>query len=95
MTGGYTRRMTVQIAVKLPNDLADELDQLVRAGRFDNRSQALRAGLEAILAMHARQQIDAAYREAAAHHPETADEIADAAKLAVEAINEEPWERWW
>jgi len=27
--------------------------------------------------------------------PETDDEIAEATGLAVSAIDEEPWERWW
>jgi hypothetical protein len=45
--------------------------------------------------VHARQKIDARYRDAAARHPETAEEITDARRLAEEVIAEEPWERWW
>ncbi len=95
MTFRYTIGMAVQIAVKLPEELAEELDRLVQGGSFDNRSQAIRAGLEAIVAVHARQEVDARYRDAAARHPETVEEIADARRLAEEAIAEEPWERWW
>lgn len=48
-----------------------------------------------ITAERARQEVDACYRDAAARHPETVEEIADARRLAEEGIAEEPWERWW
>jgi Arc/MetJ-type ribon-helix-helix transcriptional regulator len=87
--------MTVQVAVKLPEQLADELDRLVQSGVFDSRSQGLRAGLEAIIARREQERLRARYREAMSKHPETASELAQAGRLAVEAIEEEPWERWW
>jgi Arc/MetJ-type ribon-helix-helix transcriptional regulator len=87
--------MTIQIAVKLPDTLAGELDQLVRSGDFKSRSQALRVGLEAMLAERTREQLRNRYREAMAQHPETSQEIAESTRLAREAIAEEPWERWW
>ncbi len=87
--------MTVQIAVKLPDTLASELDRLVRRGEFENRSQALREGLQTILAARERDRLRDRYRKAIADHPETAGEISDATRLAVESIEEEPWERWW
>jgi Arc/MetJ-type ribon-helix-helix transcriptional regulator len=87
--------MTVQIAVKLPDRLLGELDQLVDAGAFSSRSQAVRSGLEAMVASHRRQEIDRRYREAGAAAPETPEELADATRLAVDAIDDEPWERWW
>jgi Arc/MetJ-type ribon-helix-helix transcriptional regulator len=87
--------MTVQVAVKLPDGLASELDRLVEGGAFDSRSQALRAGLETIISARQRAQLDARYRDALARVPETSQEIAEAAHLAVEAIHEEPWEPWW
>lgn len=87
--------MTVQIAVKLPDGLASRLDVLVQDGSFDSRSQALRAGLEAILASREREVLARHYRDAIARCPETSEEIADATRLAVEAIHDEPWEPWW
>ncbi len=87
--------MTVQVAVKLPEELADELDRLVQSGAFDSRSQVLRAGLEAIIARREQERLRERYREAMAKHPETSHEIAEAGRLAVDAIEEEPWERWW
>jgi len=87
--------MTVQIAVKLPDMLAGELDRLVERGDFANRSQALREGLETILAARERERLRERYREALMRAPETPGELADASRLAVESIEEEPWERWW
>ena len=40
-------------------------------------------------------EIDRQYREALARLPETSGEIDEARALAVNAINDEPWERWW
>lgn len=95
LTTGYTVGMTVQVAVKLPDELAAELDRLVQSGAFDSRSEALRAGLEEVIATREHELLRERYREAMARHPETAKEIADARRLAAEAIEEEPWERWW
>ena len=92
---GYTLGMTVQIAVKLPDTLASELDRLVRRGEFENRSQALREGLQTILTAREQEWLRARYHKAIAEHPETTGEISDAARLGVESIEEEPWERWW
>ncbi|HXB63921.1 MAG TPA: ribbon-helix-helix protein, CopG family [Solirubrobacteraceae bacterium] len=87
--------MTVQIAVKLPDTLAGELDRLVERGEFANRSQALREGLETILAAREHEQLRERYRQALMRMPETPGELADASRLAIESIEEEPWERWW
>lgn len=90
---GYTFGMTVQVAIRLPDALAGELDELVRRGEFKNRSQALRMGLETILANRERDRLAKRYRDALARQPETPKEMADATRLAVESIEEEPWER--
>ncbi|MGH2879487.1 MAG: ribbon-helix-helix domain-containing protein [Solirubrobacteraceae bacterium] len=87
--------MTVQVAVKLPEGLAGELDKLVQSGDFESRSQALRAGLETIIVEREREQLRVRYRDAMTRHPETPQEMAEATLLAREAIDEEPWERWW
>lgn len=87
--------MTKQIAVKLPDELVSALDQLIEHGAFASRSHAVRSGLETMINARRREELDRRYRDAAAQLPETREEIADAARLAVEAINDEPWERWW
>lgn len=87
--------MTTQIAVKLPPELVRELDRLVARGEFNSRSQAVRSGLEELVSARRRQEIDRQYRLAFERRPETDAELADATRLAVESIDEEPWERWW
>ena len=87
--------MTIQIAVKLPDELVGELDRLVERGAFDSRSQGVRAGLEAMVGSYRRKELDERYRDAFARLPESDEEIAEATRLGVDAIRDEPWERWW
>lgn len=87
--------MTTQIAVKLSDDLVAKLDELIAEGTFASRSAAVRQGLLAVLAAHRRTAIDRAYEEGYGQAPETDEEIAEATRLAVDAIREEPWEKWW
>ncbi|MGI9033386.1 MAG: ribbon-helix-helix domain-containing protein [Acidimicrobiales bacterium] len=72
-----------------------ELDRLVGQGVFASRSQAVRAGLETLVTAHHRDEVDRRYEQGLVQQPETQDEIAGAAHLAVEAIHDEPWARWW
>jgi len=95
MTERYALGMTIQIAVKLPDDLVQEIDRLIDGGAFASRSQAVRSGLEAIVVSRRRAEIGRRYEDAMFRLPETRDELADATRLAVNAIEEEPWERWW
>lgn len=95
MTVGYTLHMTTQIAVKLPEGLLSELDRLVGSGVYANRSQAVRAGLQAVVDNERSRAAERAYGEGFGRFPETEAELADATRLALEAISDEPWERWW
>ncbi len=87
--------MTVQIAVKLPDELLARLDELVRSGHFPSRSGGIRRALEVLLSAEGRRRIDAAFAEGFRRVPDDGPELAEATRLAVEAIEEEPWERWW
>jgi Arc/MetJ-type ribon-helix-helix transcriptional regulator len=86
--------MTVQVALKLPDNVVEAIDALVSEGAFKSRSEAIRSGAEAVIAQRRRQDV-AQYRDAFAEYPETDGEVADATRLALEAIHDEPWERWW
>ncbi len=87
--------MTIQIAVKLPDEIVRTLDQLVAGGAFPNRSQAVRHALEVMVQDQERQRIDASFVRGFAERPESAEELADATRLAIEAIEDEPWAPWW
>lgn len=84
-----------QIAVKLPDELVDAVDDLVGRGLFKSRSAAVRVALQAVIAGERHRVIDNAYADGYGEVPESEREIAEAARLAIEAIEDEPWERWW
>ncbi|MDQ3352941.1 MAG: ribbon-helix-helix domain-containing protein [Actinomycetota bacterium] len=84
-----------QIAVKLPDELVAEVDELVADGAFANRSVAVRRGLEAIVDSERRRRLDGAYEDGYRRIPETEQELAEATRLAIQAIHDEPWDPWW
>ncbi len=87
--------MTTQIAVKLSARLVAEVDALVEAGAFRSRSDAVRRGLVLAAEQARAAEIDRAFAEGFARWPDRPEEVAEAARLAVESIEAEPWEPWW
>lgn len=90
--GRYAHRMSSeQIAVRLPDELVQGLDELVRLGVYASRAAAVRAGIEAVVDVERARAIDravvAGYRRVP---PEPGDEAAAVASLR-DAIAEEPW----
>jgi Arc/MetJ-type ribon-helix-helix transcriptional regulator len=86
--------MTTQVAIKLPDELVSRLDHLVGEGRFASRSEAVRDGIRRVVRDAERARIDEAFVAGFARHPDD-DALGEAERLAVEAIEDEPWERWW
>lgn len=87
--------MTVQIAVKLPDDLVTRIDELVQRGHFRNRSEAVREALTLLARTSRDRALDQAFVDGFEAFPEQPEELADAHRLAVETISAEPWEKWW
>ena len=87
--------MTVQIAVKLPDDMLEAVDRLVDSNHFSSRSEIVRAGLQRVIADHRAQTVDSAFTRGVQLHPDSDDDVRRATALAVESINDEPWEKWW
>lgn len=85
--------MAIRIAIDLPDDLVAAIDHLIEDGTFQSRSAAVRLALDALIAASERTAVDQAFARGFRAVPETADELADAMRLAVEAINDEPWEK--
>jgi Arc/MetJ-type ribon-helix-helix transcriptional regulator len=82
---------TEQIAVRIPEDLLADLDELVSRGVYESRAAAVRAGIEAVLELDRRHLIDVAIIEGYRRTPPTeADREAALASLR-DAILEEPW----
>ena len=87
--------MTVQIAVKLPDELLAAVDRLVDDDHFASRSEIVRAGLQRMVADAASRTIDRAFADGVCSHPDTDDDVQRATTLALESIDDEPWEKWW
>jgi len=91
----YAQRMTIQIAVKLPDSVVLEIDALVDDGRFASRSDAVRRGLSLMIERSRADLVDRSFVEGFTRQPERAEELDDARRLAIEAIHDEPWKKWW
>lgn len=78
------------LAVRVPDSALRELDALVAAGRYENRTAAVRAALEQLMAAERRREIDAALVEGYRLHPATPpNELTES--LADRSVMEEPW----
>jgi Arc/MetJ-type ribon-helix-helix transcriptional regulator len=86
----YADCMTIQIAVRLPDQLVLGLDRMVERGRFPNRTDAIRAAVERLVVEDREAELDeaivAGYR---AMPDEENDPWVEASLRAM--IEEEPW----
>lgn len=78
------------ISARLPDDLVERVDALVRAGTTRSRSDALRDALLRYLADHERRQVDEAIRAGYARHPPPVPDDG-VRERAIRSIEEEDW----
>jgi Arc/MetJ-type ribon-helix-helix transcriptional regulator len=76
--------MTQAITVRIPDDTAAALDALVTAGRFPDRSSAIREAITELVMADL-------YAHAYGRQPQTDEELAGADQELRDAIAEEPW----
>jgi Arc/MetJ-type ribon-helix-helix transcriptional regulator len=83
--------MAVQLVTLVPDSVAHAIDELVERGVFASRSEAVRAGLEAVVDRERRDALGRAIVDGYRRIPQEADDLAwpDAATSAT--IAEEPW----
>lgn len=78
------------LAARLPDDLLRDLDALVAAGDFPNRTAVVRTALERLIADERRREVDRqiveGYRRFPAEPPTSFER-----ELAERSIAEEPW----
>jgi Arc/MetJ-type ribon-helix-helix transcriptional regulator len=82
---------TEQIAVRVPEELLDRVDQLVDDGVYDSRAAAVRAALELLAELARRHALDDAIVQGYERFPATPNERASALASLRDAIAEEPW----
>jgi putative addiction module CopG family antidote len=83
--------VSIQLVTRVPDALADAVDDLVQAGVFGSRSDVVRAGLETLLERERRAATGRAIVDGYRRVPQENDDLAwpDAATSAM--IAEEPW----
>lgn len=82
---------TAQIAVRLPTEQLEMLDDLIGRGVYTSRAAAVRAGIEALIELDRRRRDDRSIVEGYRRTPPTDSETAAAISSLRDAIAEEPW----
>ena len=85
-TQRYAECMSQQIAVRIPNDQLQALDEAVEAGHFESRAEGVRRALAQLLRELREEQIGREYREAYAQHPQDPAVGKMGIKLLAEAV---------
>lgn len=83
--------MTTQLALRIPDDLTRQLDELVSSGRYATRTDAVRSAIRDLLIREERRRIDEAIVAGYRRVPPTEDEQRWATSSGREMIAEEPW----
>lgn len=82
--------MTIQIAVRLPDELVIGVDRMVEGGRFGSRTEAVRAALERLVADAREAELDDAIVAGYRAVPDAvSDPWVEASTRAM--IADEPW----
>jgi Arc/MetJ-type ribon-helix-helix transcriptional regulator len=86
----YANCMTIQIAIRLPDEMVTGIDRLVEDGRFANRTEAVRIAVERLLADARQTDLDRAIVAGYRALPDgPAEPWVEAAARAL--VEEEPW----
>jgi len=83
--------MSEQIAVRIPDELAESLQDLVASGRFETKADAVRTALEALVDAERRRRIGELVADGYRRIPQDDDEVEAATAAAIRSILEEPW----
>jgi len=80
-----------QLVIRVDDDLAAALDELVAAGEVASRSAGVRLALERLIDRFHRDTVGARIVEGYQAVPQTDDEVAWADAATASMIAEEPW----
>ncbi len=83
--------MSIQIAIRIPDSLSEQLESLVASGRFDTKAEAVRAALEALLDAERRADVGRRIVEGYQRVPQDENDVTAAHRAAARSIDEESW----
>jgi Arc/MetJ-type ribon-helix-helix transcriptional regulator len=83
--------MSEQIAVRIPDALAEALEDLVSRGGFETKADAIRAALEALVEAERRRRVGELIADGYRRIPQDDDDVEAARLAAIRSIEEEPW----
>jgi len=79
------------VALRLPDDLVEALDEMVREGRYSTRTEVIRTAIDGLMAAHGEIAIDRSLADGYRRVPQTDEEVALATAVTRALIEEEPW----
>jgi Arc/MetJ-type ribon-helix-helix transcriptional regulator len=83
--------MSEQIAVRIPDELAESLQDLVSEGRFETKAEAIRAALQTLVDQERRRKVGELIADGYRRIPQDEDELEAARRAAIRSIEQEPW----
>jgi len=83
--------MSEQIAVRIPDELADSLEDLVSSGTFETKAEAIRAALEKLIDAERRRRVGELIADGYRRIPQDEEDVEAARQAAIRSIEEEPW----
>ena len=85
---------TTQVAVRLENNLIDELDWLIGRRDYENRAEAIRAAIAHAVRVEREREIDERIIDGYTRIPQRPDEIIPPDFTVWDALDEEDWAGW-
>ena len=83
--------MSEQIAVRIPDELAESLEELVAGGRFETKAEAIRSALQTLVDQERRRKVGELIADGYRRIPQDEDELEAARRAAIRSIEQEPW----
>ena len=83
--------MATQLVTRVPDELVESVDSLVQDGVFTSRSDAVRAGLEAVVERARRHAVAQAIVDGYRRTPQDRDGLGWRDEATAAMIAEEPW----
>jgi Arc/MetJ-type ribon-helix-helix transcriptional regulator len=80
-----------QLVTRIDEQLASDVDDLVRDGVAASRSDAVRMGLEQLIDRHRRQRVGEQIADAYRRIPQTIAELTGLDEATRALVEEEPW----